>query len=242
LPARLNLFSVQAVAGRGAQALVAAEAALEIDDEDRRARGARAVALYLYGEQSGLSTADTAIDQLEALEREGEWDSTLAYNRAAMLSERRRVQAAREAYSGYLKLEPRGIFSEAARDYLGEGREQADGLSNKQSRPKPPMDLGQLSRAKLQSRFPNARFADFAVGSFSGAFIHFSDGQALAIADTIELVEERVQPPLPEHATVAGYGEVITMVDAMAEKVFLYEGFGLVSQPEGVVARLFFAE
>ncbi|MGH9893830.1 MAG: hypothetical protein ACREA0_17965, partial [bacterium] len=104
----------------------------------------------------------------------------------AMLSERRRVQAAREAYSGYLELEPRGIFSDAARDYLGDGSERhAEGLPNKRSRPKPPVDLGRLSRANLQSRFPDARLADFSVGSFSGAFIHFSGGQALAIADTI---------------------------------------------------------
>jgi tetratricopeptide (TPR) repeat protein len=243
LPARLNLFSVHAIAGRGAQALVVAEGALEVDDGDRRARGARAVALYLYGEQSGLATADSAIEQLEAMEREGEGDSTTAYNRASMLSERRRVQAARDAYSGYLKLEPTGIFSDAARDYLGDGSERhPEGSRNKRSTPAPPLDLGRLSRAEVRSRFPDARLADFSVGSFSGAFIHFPGGQALAIADTIEFVEERVKPPLPEQATVAKYGEVTTLVDAMAEKIFIYEGFGLVSRVEGVVAHLYFAE
>jgi tetratricopeptide (TPR) repeat protein len=242
LPARLNLFSVHAVAGKGAQALVEAEGALEIDDEDPRARGARAVALYLYGEQSGLSTADTAIEQLEALQREGERDSTIAYNRAAMLSERRRVQAAREAYTSYLKLEPHGIFADAARDYLGEDPDLPRGTPGKPETPQPPLNLGELSRAALQSRFAGVRFANFAVGNFSGVFIHFPGGQALAIDDVVELVEERVQPPLPEPDAVARYGKVTATIDAASEKIVLYGGFGLVSQSNQVVARLYFGD
>jgi tetratricopeptide (TPR) repeat protein len=243
LAARLNLFSVYAIAGKGAQALVAAEEALEIDDEDLRARGARALALYLYGEQSGLATSDTAIEQLEALGREGEGDSTLAYNRAAMLSERSRVQAARDAYSRYLKLEPHGIFADAARDYLEDDvNRPTKGPGLKPVGLEPPVSLGQLSRVALQSRMPETRFANFAVGSFSGVFIHFPGGRALAIDDVIELVEERVQPPLPEPAALARYGEMTATVEATSERIVLYEGFGLVSQSKGVVARLYFAD
>ncbi len=243
LPARLNLFSVYAIANKGAQALVAAEESVEIDDHDLRARGARALALYLYGEQSGIATADTAIEQLEALQKESELDSTLAFNRAAMLSERRRVQAAREAYSRYLNLEPRGIFADAARDYLEEGTERkAEKIPPQAETPEPPVHLGHLSRAALQSRFPDVRFESFSLGSFSGVFIHFAGGRALAINDTIELVEERVQPPLPELATLARYGDTIARIDAMSERILLYEGFGLVSQSNGVVARLYFAD
>jgi tetratricopeptide (TPR) repeat protein len=242
LPARLNLYSTYAIAGKGAQALVVAEEALEIDDQDRRARAARAVALYLYGEQSGLATADSAIEQLEELLREDARDAANAYNRAAILSERGRVQTARDAFSSYLNLEKRGIYADAARDYLDEARNGKAETPVFSPVQEPPIQLGRLSKAALEAKFPDLRLSSFSVGSFSGVFIHFSGGQALAIDETIEFVEERVQPPLSEAAALARYGESIVMIDASSERVLLYEGFALVCRSDGVISRLYFAE
>ena len=74
---------------------------------------------YLYGEQSGLETADAAIEELQLLQREHPDSREVAYNLGAVLAERRRAQATQDAYRAFLKIEPEGIHAEAARDYLG---------------------------------------------------------------------------------------------------------------------------
>jgi tetratricopeptide (TPR) repeat protein len=238
--ARLNLLSLHVLAHQGAQALVAAEEVKKLLPDDPAVQSGAAVALYLYGEQSRLELADTAIEQLERIHREHPESSVAAYNLAGILAERRRAHGATSAYRTFLALEPFGIHADAARDYLGEkprpGNESADALNAL----KPTVPLGPVSLEELHRRTQGLRVQEFTIGDFRGTFFNFERGRAIAIKNTTEMVDEQTQDGENSGRAIDLFGEPKYRFTLVTGHLLVYERVALEIVDDKVVRRVFF--
>jgi tetratricopeptide (TPR) repeat protein len=241
-PARMNLLSLFVLAEQGAQAIVAAEDAKKLAAEDPRVQSGAAVALYLYGESSGIDTANAAIDQLQDLRRLHPESIEAAYNLASLLAERRRVKAAEDVYRAFLDLDSRSIFADAARDYLGIPP-TTPGEKRNADAPLPPVPLGPMVRKDLRARFPELVVEDFVVGDFSGSFLRQSGIRALVIDETIELVEEELEErSLSLSEALRRWGPPRRESLTPVSRVLHYRGFALEAIGESIARRFFFSE
>ena len=108
MPARVNLASAFVLKGEYARALAAAEDASKLDPADAAAGVAKAVALYLLGDSSGLSTSGAAIELLKGIIERRPDSAAAVYNLATILAERGRAASAHEARQAFLRIESAG--------------------------------------------------------------------------------------------------------------------------------------
>ncbi|MCP5045969.1 MAG: M48 family metalloprotease [bacterium] len=83
-----------------------------IDKSDVNARNNKAVALYYYGKEEDVDTAQKAIQNLEEISRREPGNYEVLYNLAALKEKRKRFAGARVSWGKYLKLSstPRDNF------------------------------------------------------------------------------------------------------------------------------------
>lgn len=171
---------------------------------DARMRLMEAVALYVSGPELGIDTADGALLALEELESGCRAEagmcrgsagaalrSAAAFNRARILQERGRAEAARRAWEEFLSLERRGVFADEARASLlraGINVALEDQPTALAGPPRPPLmeRLPADERRRLQS---GARRA-FTLGDIRGAFLSAPGLEALELRGVVEVVEE----------------------------------------------------
>lgn len=236
-PARVNLASALLLAGQPARALAAAESALESAPRSVEARIAKALALHLYGADSGIETAGFALDLLQALQREQPDDPTTAYNIAALLDARQRPAAARVAWEAFLGLEPAGPWAAAARQRLGlapPARSPGPTLA-------PPVALGPVTRAS-EAQLRGLRRRAFDLGGVSAAVYEGGTLRIVTLDESVEIVEERLGRPVALEAMRAGLGSALREQRTPAGLLVVYSRLALDVREAHVVGRVFFVE
>jgi len=245
LPGRINLASALLLAGENARALAVAEEALKLAPEYKQALQVKALALYLYGQQSRIETADFAIPLLAALRERDLRDAGVAYNLAVMLEERGRAAAAREAFGDFLALEQAGPFADAARRRLGTDGEPGAALvapsrSLATRGPDPPIPLGEIQKATSQ-RLAKLRKRAFEIGGFGGAIYEGEGLRLLQLDASIEIVEEEVGPGARVDA-LAAWGSALREVESMSVRTLVYARFACDVVDGQVVRRVYFSD
>ncbi len=120
LPAWSNLASVRLWSGDASGAMSAADQALKREATLPEALNLKALALYRFGAQTGIDTADRALKVLEILQQRYPHYAPAAYNRAMLLTERQRTAAAQEAWRQALEQPLPAAYASHAREQLGE--------------------------------------------------------------------------------------------------------------------------
>ncbi len=242
LPARLNLLSLFILGQRGAEALAASQAAQGVSPNDPRILAARAAAMYLIERETNVGMADAAVEELQKLRREYPVSSDAAYNLGAILSERRRVESAKTAWQAFLALEPDGIYADAVRNYLGTSQDSVRPNSGPWLVPAPPVPLGELKHSDIEARFPQVATKEIEIGAFKGSVLRSGRWRAFAMESVIEVVEERIEPPVEEREARARYGRPIRTQDTSSGAVLFYPSFAVEIVNDMASALLFFGE
>ena len=243
LPSRINLASAHILAGQNAQALAAAEQALALAPEDPQAVQAKALSLFLYGEQSHIDTADYALALLSELKQRHPENAGVCYNLAVLLEGRGRIAAAREAFQEYLALEPSGPFAEAVRRRSGAivttpaaAASEATGAQAERTSPFP---LGEV-QAGTAKRLVGLRSRSFEIGRFGGTIYDGGGLKMLQVDDSIEIVEETVSPPAPLQALGVG-GAPPREIQASPGRTLFYTTYACDVADDTVIRRIFFS-
>lgn len=242
LPARINLASAFLLGGQNAQALAAAEEALVLAPNDPQALQAKALSLFLYGQQSHIETADFALALLSDLREHHPESAGVAYNLAVLLEERGRTAAAREASTAYLALEASGPFADAVRRRSGgvgpSAAPEAPALGGKSGRSSP-VPLGEIQEGTAR-RLAALRTRPFEIGRFGGAIYDGSGLLLLQLDESIEIVEETVDPP----ATLAALGiEGVPLreIEGPPGRTLIYAAFACDVADQRVVRQVYFS-
>jgi TolA-binding protein len=242
VPARLNLLSLFLLGQEGAQALAASRSAGEARPDDPAILAGRAAAMYLVEQETDLRMADAALEELQRLREEYPEAPDVAYNLGAILSERRRVQSAKAAWQAFLELEPDGIYSDAARDYLGKSAAPPAPEVGPKLVPRPSVPLGALKPAELEARFPGATIRHIEIDDFRGSVLRGEGFRAFAIDSVIEVVEETLEPPLTEREARSRFGRPRRSLSTSSGAVLFYPSFAVPIANDRASALFFFAE
>jgi tetratricopeptide (TPR) repeat protein len=242
LPARLNLLSLFILGQKGAEALAAAQAAREVSPDDPRVLAARAAAMYLVERETNVRMADAVIEELQVLRRKYPQAPDVAYNLGAILSERRRVESAKTAWQAFLLLEPDGIYADVVREYLGASAPSTPLPSTPLPEPKPPVPLGELNLSQIEARFPQVETRQMEIGAFNVRILRSDGWRAFAMESVVEVVEEKIEPPLEARAARARYGHPVRSLSTLSGEVMYYPNFAVEIVNGLASALLFFGE
>jgi tetratricopeptide (TPR) repeat protein len=242
MPARLNLLSLFILGQKGAEALAAAQAAREVSPDDPRVLAARAAAMYLVERETNVRMADAAIEELQVLRRKYPEAPDVAYNLGAILSERRRVESAKTAWQAFLVLEPDGIYADVVREYLGASSPATAPSTAPSPEPKPPVPLGELNLSAITARFPRVENKEVEIGAFNVRVLRSGRWRAFAMESVIEVVEERIEPPMEEREARARYGRPLRSQLTSSGVVLFYRTFAVDVVNDLASALLFFGE
>lgn len=242
LPARINLASAFLLGGQNAQALALAEEALALAPNDPQALQAKALSLFLYGQQSHIETADYALALLTDLRSRQPENASVAYNLGVLLEERGRAAASREAFQAYLALEGAGPFADAVRRRLQGGAPaapEARAATKGTSRRSSPFPLGEVQEATAK-RLAGLRTRPFEIGRFGGTIYDGGGVLLLQLDESIEIVEEAVEPP----ATLAALGiegPPMREIEGASGRTLIYPTFACDLAEQKVVRQIFFS-
>jgi tetratricopeptide (TPR) repeat protein len=204
-PARLNLAALLALRREAVKALAVLPDAGRPEEavlaSDPRVEVLRAVILYDVGRILGNDTADGSLDALERVcGTPGTSDPALcamvAFDRARILQERGRGEAALRAWKDFLGREPNGPFAVAAATALQppEG-DAADAAPRPTTSPAPaPRPLLDRVSDDAARRLRTAVRKPFTLGDVRGAFLAGDGVDALELRGVVEIVEESLPP------------------------------------------------
>lgn len=195
LPARVNLSSALIMSGDYAKAISVADEALKIRDGYSPALNNRGVALFLFGSASNIDMAETAIDVLRSAGAKDPGCGDSLYNIAAVLKDRKREAAAKDAWLGFLKVEDKGPFAAAARREAGISTKSA----GKPVKVKPavisPVRLGYIS-GDVKKSLLGMEKKDIPTGTIEASVYRGRGTTALILGDSVELVETEIVDPI----------------------------------------------
>ncbi|MBI5638860.1 MAG: M48 family metalloprotease [Nitrospirae bacterium] len=235
LPARINLSSALIMAGEYAKALSVIDEVLKIAPEDEPALNNKAIALFLFGRSSGISTAETALALIQSLLNRSSSNGQALYNKAAILSESGRTSSADEAWQGFLNIERTGPHADAVRERL---KIRAD--QEKVSRPvgsmSSPVRLGDMD-SKTAADLKGARKKEFNLGELSGEIIEHGGNRILALDYSIEIVERRFDERMSGEDFKARFGDPETVIVNVRGSTFVYQTFA-VDIIDGRIAKI----
>jgi tetratricopeptide (TPR) repeat protein len=227
---RANLCAALIARGRYARALSVADEAPPDTPLDPALRECKAVALYLYGRDSGIDTGDNAVTVLKELEQAFPDRASVRYNLGTILAERGRTAAAREAWQAFLEREDTGEYAAWVRQRLAGGEPSpitAPARSEAGAAPPAPaLPLGKPS-AKTAEALKGMAKTPFELGEFSGAVYRGGGIRALELDYVLELVEQDLSTPLPMNHVRGQYGTPERTVPTPAGSVLVYRGFAL---------------
>lgn len=206
-PAQVNLIAAFVLFDQPSRAVAQAKTATDQFPEDLDVDTAAAVALYAYGERSGIDTADRALEQLERVLESDPRHPAALFDRAAILQERGRAAAAESAWRLFLATEPNGTWAETAHAWLGEPvGAPAARLAADRALPSVYTRAGRLGRGELPEAAASASrqgafdIGDLRVETMEGRFLSL-----LRLGGSIELIEAPLSPEeLAELRTVLG--------------------------------------
>lgn len=185
LPARVNLSSARLMGGDAAGAMSAADEVLRRLPGQFQALNNKAVALHEFGRQMGMDTTDRALGLLQRILDHRPDFLPAAYNRAVLLSERKRNASAEEAWQALASLNLPRLYREEVHHRIGKTLPRA--AFSKIVRIPPPWPLGVMNgkyRRKLQGMdCVQIRAGDFRARACSGKGL-----QLFIIGDRVELV------------------------------------------------------
>lgn len=241
LSSALNLTSALIMAGEYTKALATADSALKTAPDNPQAISAKSVALYLFGSNSSLDTADTALSMLNRVASQHKGLPELYYNQATIALERGRDATAKDAFRSFLAVEPTGPYASEARKRAGLNLLPAQpDTAEKRTRFRSPVKLGLISgetalRLKLASR------RSFRIGRTSVDIYELKGIKALAVNSSIELVEALPDPGYSRKLLQKEYGPPLRLVQTTSGEVLVY-GNGAAEVRDGVVSSFLFFE
>lgn len=240
-PAAFNLFAAYVLSGRTSEALPVAKALAEHFPGDPRALAAQALAVFLFGEDNGVDMADEALDRFQAIQRQHPELADVLYNQAAINKERLRLAAAAELWKAFLRLEPSGPHADYARERLGAAAPPPPPSPVVATAPPSPVPLGDVDSMRRELR--GLERTRFEAGDLRGAFWDGGGVKALQIGSHLEIVEERLEPPLPVDDLGARYGPPAHILElAAGHRLLRYPGFALDVEDGQVRAVVHFVE
>lgn len=215
-PGRLNLAAVELLTPGSA----ARSWALVKDSDDPRMAVVRAVAGYLLSKEMSQDGTDAAVQQLEQLAiphapgfpEDMPWADMRAaavFNRARILQDRGRGEAAREAWEEFLRIESEGPFADEARGaLLRSGVASPLPTRAHQSRTTP---LVERLSSDARRRLKGAQRSPFSLGDLRGAFLAAPGLEALELRGVIEVIDELtpLSGALPRNGSEPGPARVV---------------------------------
>lgn len=242
VPARVNLCAALIQRGRAARALSAVEEAPPGLEPDADLQVGKAVALYLYGRESGIDTGDNAVALLKDVATRFPGRADVPYNLGTILAERGRAASAREAWEAFLRLEPRGRWSAVVRRRLDPEAPPAPETARRAADPPasaafPP---GKITPAVEKALKPLERTA-FDLGTCSGAVYRGKGVRALELDFVLEIVEGEAREKLPLSRARETFGEPDAVEETPAGALWLYPAFALETRADAVCGVIRFA-
>ncbi len=243
-PARLNLAAALILDRQYAQALAAAEEADKLNPAAASAGVARAVALYLLGESSGLSTSGAAIDQLKEIIGRRPGESAAVYNLSTILAERGRAASAHEARQAFLQIEPAGPYADEVRRVLGlpppKPAAAARDLQLKAFHADR-LSVGEVTD-ELEKRLKPLRKTPFDVGDFAGSVYRGDRLRVLELDYFLELVEDSAVAVTDPQAWTDRFGPPDRLIHTGGGELAVYRTFALEVADNRVRTVVRFAE
>ncbi len=243
VPARVNLASAFVLKGEYARALAAAEDASKLDPADASAGVAKAVALYLLGDNSGLSTSGAAIELLKGIIERRPDSAAAVYDLAAILAERGRAASAHEARQAFLRIEPAGLYADEMRRVLGlphpeRAARRDSGLPVFYADRVP---VGEVTD-EIEQRLKPMQKISFDVGDFAGN-VYRGDGLRILELDFfLELVEDSAVGVPDRQAWLDRFGPPDRLIRVGGGELAVYRTFALDIAENRVRAVVRFAE
>jgi tetratricopeptide (TPR) repeat protein len=247
LPARLNLAAVLVLRGESLDAYRVATGAVDLRSQkelaflEARLTNVAAVALHLAGHALPLDTTDSALSVLDDLKaRLSDTDvplrAAVAFNRARLLQDRGRAAAARDAWLTFLGTENRGPYADEARAALGS------------EAPPPPSRRPAVASDRLSARIApavhrrllGAARQPFTLGDLRGAFLLAPDLWALELTGALELIDERLRPPLDATTMPSLEGALAVFDSGNGRKTLVFKDVAYDLEQGEVVRRLVF--
>ncbi len=241
---RANLCAALIARGRYARALSVADEAPPDAPPDPALRECKAVALYLYGRDSGIDTGDNAMVLLRELEQAFPERASVRYNLGTILAERGRSAAARECWEAFLAREGAGEYADWVRQRLAGGDTAPPATpvrpATAPAGPAPALPLGKPS-AKTAEALKGMAKTPFELGEFSGAVYRGGGVRALELDFVLEVVEQDLAAPLAPARARELYGPPERTVPTPSGAVLVYRGFALESDGGGIRTVIVFA-
>lgn len=242
LPARVNLCAALILRGRAARALSAVEETPSGLDPDPDLEVVKAVALYLYGRESGIDTGDNAVALLKGVASRAPGRADVLYNLGTVLAERGRAASAREAWEAFLKLEPRGRWATLVRGRLDPEAPPAPEASRQAMAPPASAAFkpGKITPAVEKTLKPLERTA-FDLGTFCGAVYRGKGVRALELDFVLEIVEGEPREKLTVSRAREIFGEPDAVERTPAGALWFYPAFALEIGADAVCGVIRFA-
>ena len=225
LPARINLSSAWILAGEHPKALGVIDEIIKLHPQTPEALSNKAIALYLFGKANNIDTADQAIAILKEVSDKHPSFSDALYNMAFIQSERGRKAASAETLKRFLKVEPAGIYAQAARERLGLKSDDKE-ILRKTSDMKSPVKLGEI-RGETEKQLRGMKGKKFSFGPFRGEIYEGGGIRILAIDHTVEIVEKEIDTITTLSDFRKTHGEPIKRLKSLYGMTLLYNNFGV---------------
>lgn len=225
LPARINLSSAWILAGEYPKAIGVIDEILKFHPQKPEALSNKAVALYLFGKANNIDTADQAIAILKEVSDKSPSFSDALYNMAFIQSERGRNAATLETLKRFLRMEPTGVYAQAAIERLGiksEGKAPVKIAAEMKS----PVKLGDI-KGETEKALRGMKQKRLILGGFRGEIYERSGIKVLAIDETVEIVEREADKPISLLEVNKTYGEPMKKINSLYGMTLIYNDFGV---------------
>jgi tetratricopeptide (TPR) repeat protein len=241
---RANLCAALIARGQYARALSMADEAPPDAPPDPALRECKAIALYLYGRDSGIDTGDNTVALLRELEQAFPDRASVRYNLGTILAECGRAAAARESWEAFLAREGNGEYADWVRQRLAGGSTVPPAAPARPATapagPAPVLPLGKPSLRTAEALKGMAK-TPFELGEFSGAVYRGDGVRALELDFVLEVVEQDLAAPLAPARARELYGPPERTVPTPTGSILVYWGFALESDGGGIRTIIRFA-
>ncbi len=237
LPARINLSSAWLLAGEHPKAMGVIDEILKLHPQNPEALSNKAIALYLFGKTNNIDTADQAITLLKEVLKKNPSFGDAFYNMAFIQSERGRQAATAESLKNFIKIEPAGIYAQAARERLGIKIDDK-AISGRPSEIKSPIKLGEI-KGETEKALKGMKQRKLTIGAFRGEIYESSGIKVLAIDHTVEVVEKELDTATLLREFINTHGEPIKRLKNLYGMTHIYSNFA-VDVMDGRIKKVIF--
>lgn len=246
IPARVNLASALILYGDYSRAIAASKEAISLKQNDRNALHNFAIALYLFGRNENIGTAEKAVEVLNNIIEEDlsyPYHINALYNLGTIFSEQGKASKAEKVWRKYLKAAPVEGYADRIIKKIGKMPEKASNENYRSTyQIPPPIKIGYANR---ETKKKLNDFSKISVELTSAEATYYTKDavKVLVMRGFVKHVESPVTKTTNLPDVLLRYGKPNRIISAASGlQTFVYEKFALDIRDDKVLKVIYFKE